>query len=305
MSAQRILVPLDGSATSEGALPVAEAVARRTQGTLALIRAVESSSMTAIAETEEYLATTSQRIAKRGLTVETGVPVGSPAEWILEEIDLRKVTLVVMGTHDRSGPDRWLHGSVAESVIGRAAVPVMVVHTTGGAAPAERFDQPMPILVVPLDGSEFAEAALPTAIQLANDWNARLVLVSVIAPAARVAYTDGMLAPYDDVDATALRQQAEGYLRKITIQVGPELVQATLVALGEPAAQISVAAEEFGAAAVVMATHGRTGVVRTLLGSVAGQVVHSSALPVVLVRSAMLRGAEAPVGSAPPVAAFA
>jgi nucleotide-binding universal stress UspA family protein len=86
MRTRKLLVPLDGSPTSEAALPFAEALAHRTQATIALIRAVHTQSMPLIADAEEYLATFAEQLASRALAVETGVPFGSPAEWIVEEI---------------------------------------------------------------------------------------------------------------------------------------------------------------------------------------------------------------------------
>src|SRR5689334_9433239 len=110
MLAHKMLVPVDGSATSETALPVAEAIAARTGSALALVRAADRNSSSAIDTAEKYVGTLAESLTGRGLQVEWGVPVGPPADWIVEETDLRKATLVVMATHDRTGPDRWLHG---------------------------------------------------------------------------------------------------------------------------------------------------------------------------------------------------
>jgi nucleotide-binding universal stress UspA family protein len=296
MRTRKLLVPLDGSPTSEAALPFAEALAHRTGATIALIRAVHTQSMPLIAEAEEYLATFAEQLASRALAVETGVPFGSPAEWILQEIALRKADLVVMATHDRTGPDRWLHGSVAEAVVGRAPVPVLIVRAAQGMRPVERFERRQPTLVVALDGSEAAEAALPTAAQLAADVRAKLVLVSVLPKPGQLVYAEGIGVPHSQEDSERSQREAQAYLESVASQVGAELVLSATLRLGDPATEIVATAELHEAAAVVMATHGRTGVMRTLLGSVAGQVVHTGRLPVVLVRPAKLRGAEEPVG---------
>jgi nucleotide-binding universal stress UspA family protein len=292
MSVQKILVPLDGMPTGEAALPIAEALARSTKACLAVVRAVRARSTFAIANAETYISGIAENLIGRGLRVESGVPVGQPASWILEEIDLRHADLVVMATHDRTGPDRWLHGSVAEAVISRATIPVMVVHDT---PPVGRFEEPQPVLLVPLDTSELAESALLVAGALAYQLGAKLALVSVVPRVAQIAYAEELVTPYQEQALPQLLQDAEGYLQSIATRLGADVVVGRTVLYGDPAAEIAVAAEDFGAAAIVMATHGRTGVVRSLLGSVAGQVIHASVLPVVLVRPMLLRAAEEPI----------
>jgi nucleotide-binding universal stress UspA family protein len=295
MHTRKILVPLDGSPVSEAALPFAQALAHRTGAPLALIRAEHTQSMPAIAEAEHYLAGFAEQLANRGLAAETGVAFGSAADWIIEEISLRKANLVVMATHDRSGPDRWLHGSIAESVISRASVPVLVVRATAGTRPVERFEQPNPVLVVPLDGSELAEAALSVATQLAAELNGSLALVSVVPGPGQIVYAEGIGVPHSEAESERLHAEAETYLHAAASQIESQSVVARTVRKGDPAGEIAAEAEERGAAAIIMATHGRAGALRTLLGSIAGQVVHTSGVPVVLVRPATLRGAEKPI----------
>jgi nucleotide-binding universal stress UspA family protein len=297
MRTRKILLPLDGSTVSETALPFGEALAHRTGATLALIRTVHAQSASAIADAESYLETFARQLVSRDLPTETGVAFGSAADWILEEVAIRKADLVVMATHDRSGADRWLHGSVAESVISKAPVPVLLVRATAGAGTADRFTQPSPVVLVPLDGSELAEAALPVAVQLGAELGGTLALVSVVPRPGQLVYAEGIGVPHSAAESERLRGEAEAYLQSVTRQVGSDLVLGATVRRGDPAIEIAAEAEQRGAATVVMATHGRTGALRALLGSVAGQVVHASKAPVMLVRPATLRGAEEPVVS--------
>lgn len=295
MPLRKLLVPLDGSPTSEAALPFAEALGLRLGATLALIRAVHTQSMAAIAEAETYLAGFAEQLSSRGLQIETGVPFGAPAEWILEEIALRKADMVVMATHDRSGPDRWLHGSVVEAVISRTTTPILVIRAAApGVRPVERLDQPRPVFVVPLDGSELSEAALPLASRLATDLGGVLNLVSVVPRPGQMVYAEGIAVPHTEQDSARMEREAEIYLRTVTAQLGADLVAGWRVRLGDPITEIVTEAERHSAAAIVMATHGRAGIMRTLLGSVAGQVVHTATSPVLLVRPGTLRGAEQP-----------
>jgi nucleotide-binding universal stress UspA family protein len=288
----RILVPLDGTPTGEAALPYAEALARRSGALLVLIHAVHArlqgnlpvGPLQAVEEGQAYLATVAEQLKQRGVAAEIGLPYGAAEAWIAEEIDMRKADLVVMATHDRGRPARWLHPSIAEAVVGQADVPVLI--TRADVLPtAERFTQPQPVLVVPLDGSALSEAALPVATELATWLNASLVLLRVAPAQDMVVPFEPSLPGYRDQDIEPLSQDAEAYLARIECGLPTELTVETVVRQGHPAAEISAAvAAAYGAAAVVMATHGRTGPLRSLLGSVAGGVVHRSPVPVILVR---------------------
>jgi nucleotide-binding universal stress UspA family protein len=301
MLGTRILVPLDGGPIGEAALPYAEALARRTGGTLALVRAAHAAALhtdqsraqaDAIDQAETYLRPLAAQLIDRGLSVETGVPYGTAAYWIVEEIALRNADLVVMATHDRSGADRWLRGSVAEAVVSHAPVPVLVVRAEADQH-VERFELPHPVLLVPLDGSDLAEAALPAASSLAAALGATMVLVSVVPSPGQLVYAEGAGVPVGEYESDRLRRDAEYYLAATAGRLGNELVTSTLVRLGDPATEIAQLANELRAAAVVMATHGRTGLSRVLFGSITGRVVHTGQTPVVLVRPANLRPAEA------------
>jgi nucleotide-binding universal stress UspA family protein len=202
------------------------------------------------------------QLEQRGVAAEIGMPYGAAEAWITEEIGLRKVDLVVMATHDRGRPARWLHPSIAEAVVGQAHVPVLVTRADAQPA-ADCLTQPRPVLVVPLDGSELAEAALPPATELATWLGASLVLLRV-APAQNVVlpFEPGIPAHLDGT-IERLAWDARAYLTKIASDLPTELTVETVVRQGEPAAEISAAAEAYQAAAVVMATHGRTGLLRS------------------------------------------
>jgi nucleotide-binding universal stress UspA family protein len=302
---KNILVPLDGSSASEAALPFAQALARRAKATLILVRAVPggvpwhdaAAQHRDVAEAEDYLINLGSALEAEDLKVQIGVPFGSsPAMWILEEIELRHADLVVMATHDRVGPDRWLHGSVAETVVSRAATPVLLIREAEGQTVAPRFDDADPVMIVPLDGSELAEAALPIAREWCRLLSARAVLVGVIPPAGHLIAVEGGVAPYTESERARTELDAQAYLDASVARLGADAVAVdTCLASGEAATEIAELAREYQAAAVIMATHGRTGVLRTLLGSVAGGVLHRGTTPVLLIHPAELRPAEEPL----------
>src|SRR6266542_137399 len=301
---QNILVPLDGSPVSETALPYAEALAARSHARLTLMRAALAplvpsgeAQLRKLKQAEEYLEGHAVELRLRGLRVETGVPYGlSASSWIAEEVDLRLADIVVMATHDRVGPDRWLHGSVAEAVVSRGVAPVMLVRAADGMRAAESLAWQEPVLIVPLDGSELAQAAVPVALELARSLTAKLVLASVVPMAGQLVANEAGIGTYAGHSHERLIADAHAYLNAIVARVpASELVVHALVREGEPATEIALVAHEHHAVAIVMATHGRTGVARSILGSVAGKVLHCSTTLVVLIRPAELRPSEHPV----------
>jgi nucleotide-binding universal stress UspA family protein len=306
---KNILIPLDGSPVAAAALPYAQAMAARTGARLILVRAAHVQGLLAdgldqlrrIAEAEEYLTARAEELRTHGFGVETGVPFGgSTANWIVEESLLRHADLVVMATHDRIGPDRWVHGSVAEVVVGHAPVPVLLVGPTHGAQLAQRLGSERPVLVVPLDGSELAEAALPGAREFAVSFGGHIVLIGAVPRPGDLVAAQGGVMTYVGDDYAVLHADAHNYLNGIASRLTADGLSVTVsVRSGTPAQQIAATATEHSAAIVVMASHGRTGIVRTILGSVAGQTLHHSPCPVLLIRPATLLPIEEPIRSQP------
>src|SRR5919202_406477 len=169
------------------------------------------------------------------------------ATWITGEMALRGSDLIVMATHDRTGPSRWVRGSVAEAVVSQASVPVMVVRAAEGLRPAQGFDQPRPVLVVPLDGSIFAEAALPIAGELARVLDAGLVLVGVVPGPGQLVAAEGAVVTYVGEDFERLQAEARTYLAGVASRVGGPATE-VVVRLGDPSAEIAREAAERAAA---------------------------------------------------------
>jgi nucleotide-binding universal stress UspA family protein len=300
-----ILVPLDGSKGAERALAYATALSVPTAASLVLVRAVAANTLADIDEglawahglatAQQYLSEVAASLLEQGFASEVATPLGSPASCILSEAELHAVDLITMSTHGRTGPSRWLLGSVAESVVARSPVPVLLER----AWQPERCElllSDRPRLLVPLDGSQFAEKAVGTAARLAEDIAAELILLRVEPVSTEVVHDDyGRVVAYlDQLDERA-RILAREYLDSVTKHLAegwPSLSVGMEVRLGEPAAAIDQTVAMTGAALVVMATHGRTGLHRSIMGSVAGQVLERGCAPLLLVRPGV-RQAEA------------
>jgi nucleotide-binding universal stress UspA family protein len=142
---KRILLPLDGSALAEQALPYALAQAERFQAELILLRVVEplprrtaSLSQAAFEEAEgemeicarEYLDGVAASVREQGISVQMATVVGSPPRMIVRFAETNQVDLIVTCTRGHSGLSRWLIGSVADRVMRGASVPVLLVRAT-------------------------------------------------------------------------------------------------------------------------------------------------------------------------------
>jgi len=144
---QRILLPLDGSAIAEAALPQAQALARANDAQIILLHVIqrldersrsllfrnEEAAQAFFAEwrggTERYLELIIARLAKVGVHAESHVVVATPAQAIGDLARREQIDLVVMGTHGRSGLNRWVYGSVANQVLRGAETPLLLVRT--------------------------------------------------------------------------------------------------------------------------------------------------------------------------------
>jgi nucleotide-binding universal stress UspA family protein len=147
MKRDKVLVPLDGSALAEQALPLAiDLLADRPTATLQLVRAAEATTLPgidptdaqvrAVRDAEVYLDAVAARLSGLGVKdVKTSVWYGPPAPAIVEAAQIGKFDVIVMATHGRSGLGRLVLGSVAESVLRGTHIPILFVRDA--AAPLE------------------------------------------------------------------------------------------------------------------------------------------------------------------------
>jgi nucleotide-binding universal stress UspA family protein len=203
----------------------------------------------------------------------------SAVDGILSYAAEHDANLIVMGTHGRSGLRRLVLGSVAEEVVRRAPVPVLTVGR--GAKPPEAMDAGH--LLVPVDFSERQDRLVAHARELALAYGMTLTLLHVVdvesLPEVYGVYADppepGELA---DRTAEALEERAAD-LRARGVDVTVE------VRNGHPAEETLDAADELDVDLLAIATHGRSGVERILLGSVAEKVIRRAPCPVFTVKS--------------------
>ncbi len=285
----RVLVPLDGSDLSEKAIPWGKLLAKGPSSSLVLLRAVSphmsaGNLLEAFNAAERYLDEKVSQLRDASLKVEATVHIGEPVEVIVRASILEGVDLIVMTTHGRSGVSRFLYGSVAEGVLARSQSPVMLVRGwTDESMAATEVDT----ILVPLDGTEFAEAALSLAKEIAGMLRAKLVLFRVASARAQqgaiLAETTPDTFRYSEDPEEVARLEAESYLQRVASDCVRHGVDAeTDVAFGDPGREICRAERGHRAGLVVMTTHGRTGLERLVLGSVATEVLRCGVAPLVL-----------------------
>jgi len=139
-------------------------------------------------------------------------------------------------------------------------------------------------ILVPLDRSRMAESVLPLVIDIARGTGAAMRLLMVEAlPESRVG-KDGRVVAYADQEQARLEAEGLDYLRKLTRQCGGVSDVECVVRFGDPVDEILQEAEAFGADLIAVTTQGRSALGRTVLGSVAEQIVKKADAPVMLVR---------------------
>jgi nucleotide-binding universal stress UspA family protein len=291
-----IVVPLDGSDLAKRALPYATVLARAGRGRLVLMHATappaavrDRAGDAAMIDTSpsEYLDEIAATLP--GLPVETALVPGHAGQAILQAIHERGADTIAMTTHGRSGLGRWLYGSVADHVLRHAQVPVLLIPATCDYAwtdvPPDAPADAARRILVPLDGSEFGEVGLPAAIQLATLLNAEIELLRAVEVPTYTGmpYAESLANTPDLLELA--EAEARSYVETVAARLRAEARGVTTrVEVGWPGTTILEVARERHSCAIAMATHGRSGLARVVLGSVATLTLQQSPAPLLLVR---------------------
>ena len=292
-----ILVPLDGSSVAEQALPVAVAIAERARCKIKLVLvhqplvgiepgpAYTKMELAMEKANREYLRSVVARYRERlGRTLTSAVLEGSVAATLARYGRELSADLVVMTTHGRGGIRRAWLGSVADQLIRISEVPILVVRAKDQD---ELASVNLGEILVPLDGSPLAEAVLEPVTALARLWDAEISLVQVVHP---IPLTSDPVLPfpagYSDEVTRIRREEAQDYIRDVAERLREAGVRASGVAVmgGGVAETLLDLARPERVGLIATATHGRGGVRRLVLGSVADKLVRGAEVPVLVVR---------------------
>jgi nucleotide-binding universal stress UspA family protein len=207
------------------------------------------------------------------------VEAGNPAEVIVERARQHRSGLIVMGTHGRSGLGRWIYGSVADNVLRHTSVPVMLAPPHAAGWPTDRRLR----MVLALNGTDLAAAALAPARQLAGLLEASIILVGAARAPGRLVSGHVYTHPEDEPTVQSLEASLNDVADRLRTTVNSVEVR---IEIDDPVGTITRVAREEGADLVAMGTHGRAGMARFVLGSVATGVVRHATTAVLLVRPA-------------------
>lgn len=317
---QRIVVPLDGSPRAEQAIPVAARIIRNTGGSIVLLRVVTSPIDYAwysmepalrtmdqaiefdIARATEYLATLVQSNDLVGIETKTEVLSGEPALTIFAVARENHADLIVMCSHGETGLKRWILGSVSQKVARQSALPVLVLREGTHFSPHE--GRPLRILV-PLDGSPVAEAALAPAATLSTALSApvpgALHLLHVLPNplledekrnemiVAERMYAVSEAKTYLKTVEQQLHVGEREHVKSLNVTITSSVVRdtdiaSTLIRVAENDEEIGEEEDFQGCDMIAMATHGRSGLGRWVMGSVTERVLGATKLPLLIVR---------------------
>jgi nucleotide-binding universal stress UspA family protein len=218
--------------------------------------------------------------------------VGHPADALYDHALAQGVDLVVMTTHGHGCLGRFWLGSVADDLMRRLPMPVLLVRSQE-PAPEQTHEPVFQHVLIPLDGSERAEQILEPAVALGSLTAAKFTLLQVVNPLTLVSEeTHAYMASGISQSMMAQLQQlqdqqqteARTYLENVAgrLRARPMNVQVRVVSGRQPAAAILEAAGEQGIDLIALATRGRGGLTRLFLGSVADKVVRGAATPVLV-----------------------
>ena len=279
----RVLVPLDGSELAEAILPLLGTGEHPWGSEVLLVRSLTLESPAGPAaerEAGEYLAAQAHMLERSGLQVRCEVWHGEPSQMIVNAADRGRVGLIAMTTHGWRGLDRLRFGSVAESVVRKAPVPVLLVRG--------QLQWPVnrpPRILVPLDGSERSAAIVALVAPLRQRLRATVELLQVLEGGPPAFHPD---VPITLADMGPARAAAREYLKRVAARLTADGPPVDWTVLEGPAATvIARRTVDSGADLVAMTTHGRSGVARLLVGSVAEQVLRTADVPVLLWKAAI------------------
>jgi nucleotide-binding universal stress UspA family protein len=318
---QRILVLLDGSARAEWAIPVAAQIARISYGSLFFVRVIAPTRDTGAYGAESTIGATPNAFEKhfadanaylhevvhtyanelQDIAVETEVEVGSVSSGIISAAYMDVIDLIVMCSHGETGLKHWFLKHAAQQTIRRSPVPVLIVNESGTGLPEPDGRRPLRVLI-PLDGSELAEAALaPTAQFIKTLALPGQQIVLHLLGVVDIPPVYGRMRSQTHIDLEIQRQardEAEVYLQSVAKRLEKEvlrtlhpIVTVSVMISTDVAGTIMQQAEQptdaqniEGCDLITMATHGRGGIQRLLVGSVTEHILRSTRLPLLVVR---------------------
>ena len=283
---EKILVPLDGSDLAEIALPYAEKLAVAFGSEVALLYVSEAAEDQYRHMHQLYIEDMAGQMRSRIKKVTPLVLDGKPAKEIIDYAEKNKVGLIIMASHGRSGISPWSMGSVANKVLHAAKMPLLLIKAVEPSqqAPGKQI---LNRILLPLDGSEVGEAAVPYVKELFERLGSEVILFEVVSPGKHIRTVGGLdYVLYPEQDLEQIKAEASKRLDKVYQQLkGGKGKVKIEVRVGNVAQEIIKFTEEKSVNLIAISSHGRSGIARWVFGSIAHKVVQASKTPLLIVRA--------------------
>ncbi|MDA1188929.1 MAG: universal stress protein [Chloroflexi bacterium] len=296
---KRVLVTLDGSPLAEQALPYARLLSKGLGIPLVLFRAYNPMPDMAYPpsgaawdrisdmmrdEAAGYLTRQAKLLRNGDVDATTAMEAGNPTDEIIQEAERQRTTLVVMTTHGRSGVARGILGSVATRVVNAGNIPVFLVKAKDKPASANSIT--LDTILVALDGSPLAEQALPHVNTLAKSLDLNVVLLNIHEQMHVEVDFIGRSKSPNEKSFREYEAKAAEYLEKLATKVKGQGVTKVeqRIEHGQPADVFADIARDLPNSFIAITTHGRSGLGRWIMGSVADRVVREANVPVLMTR---------------------
>lgn len=290
---KKVLVPLDGSPVAESILPYVELIARGAGAEITLLTSIQAEHSwddehvtvdmdAATAEASAYLESQCERLQAGGLIANVNINYGAEADAIIGWAAEEAADLIAMTTHGRTGLKRWILGSVAHKVLHGTSRPLLLVRAEEpGPRQAPQIDR----ILVPLDGSPLSLSILPYVEDLADALSANLVVYNAVPPLDLPFAAEVGPAPRGSA-IDAMLDQGRSFTAAVAgeIEARGKVKAQSVVTVGFPVREIVQVSQDVNAGLIALATHGRSGFDRWVVGSVADGIVRRSGLPCLVVR---------------------
>lgn len=266
---RKILTALDGSKVSESILAQVETLMGMFGADVTLAMVIPEDRPSLERSTRAYLEKAAKRLRAGGRRVDVAVLTGTPGRAIARFAAGDGYDLIALCSRGKSGLRRLLLGSVAEEILRRASVPVLVAHPPLKDVQAvTEFKR----IVVPLDGSHRSASILPCVSEMARAHGAKLAFVTVVSSTRKEDL------PAETVCHNLFREQTDLQSQGLDVELA--------VLFGDPATEILAFAARNQADLIAICTHGRTGLDRMRHGSVTEAILRRNRRAMLVFRTA-------------------
>lgn len=303
---KNILVPLDGSALAECVLPHVIAIATAFDASVILLNVIEQPTASfgqrkidpldwylEKTEASTYLQNVQVRLEAQQLTVKTVLLEGRAIDQIIEMAHAEDGSLLILGSHNANDSNGWSVSNIVQQVVQRTRTSILIIpcsQVTPVSSDLLHYHR----LLVPLDGSRRASAALPIATALVQAHSAELVLVHVVNKPEMARYMPLTQEDTDLINRVVERNEEEGnkYLDQIRSHL-PANVQTRLLVSDNVAATLQAFSEQEQIDLLILSAHGYSGEAKWPYGSVTNRFISDGTLPLLIIQDLPYEAREA------------